>query len=292
MSLVAGKLGWFVVKPEELDEPLYELTHARHDPAHCLAPGLFRSLKKGDRKKLKLDVVYEYGSGTRLEFSGPEPLGGDDLRVLQGLVAMAGPQGLLLSPDPQTDAGKQLRLFLEPKWEAVQANAMVVKGSYRKLAAQIGYLNVDDSRPIRECIERLWKVSIIVQHKGKRLGYRLLSEYASDDAQGRLHVALNPRIASAVMGDSPHSRIELREVRRLQSDPARLIHQRLCGFIDPGKTRNVGLDTLTAYAWPDEAVGSAVRMRHKRAREALAEIEGCGWTVVESAKGQFEISRP
>lgn len=291
MSRVAGNRG-FAVKPEELDEPLYELTHARHDPAHCLAPGLFRSLKKGDRKKLKLDVVYEYGSGTRLEFSGPEPLGGDDLRVLQGLVAMAGPQGLLLSPDPQTDAGKQLRLFLEPKWEAVQANALVVKGSYRKLAAQIGYLNVDDSRPIRECIERLWKVSIIVQHKGKRLGYRLLSEYASDDVQGRLHVALNPRIASAVIGDSPHSRIELSEVRRLQSDPARLIHQRLCGFIDPGKTRPVGLDTLTAYAWPDEAVGSAVRMRHKRAREALAEIEGCGWTVVESAKGQFEISRP
>lgn len=283
------------MKPEddELKEgPLHELTHARHDPAHCLAPGLFRSLKKGDRKKLKLDVVYEYGSGTRLEFSGPEPLGSDDLRVLQGLVAMAGPAGLLLSPEPLTEAGKQLRLFLEPKWEAVQSNAMVVKGSYRKLAAEIGYQNADDSRPIRESIERLWKVSIIIQHKGKRMGYRLLSEYASDDAQGRLHVALNPRIASAVMGDSPHSRIELSEVRRLQGDAARLIHQRLCGYIDPGKTRNVSLDTLAAYAWPDEAVGSAVRMRHKRARDALAEIEGCGWTVVETTKGQFKISRP
>ena len=283
------------MKPEddELKEgPLHELTHAKHDPAHCLAPGLFRSLKKGDRKKLKLDVVYEFGSGTRLEFSGPEPLGSDDLRVLQGLVAMAGPDGLLLSPDPQTDAGKQLRLFLEPKWEAVQSNAMVVKGSYRKLASEIGYLNIEDSRPIRDCIERLWKVSIIVQHKGKRMGYRLLSEYASDDVQGRLHVALNPRIASAVMGDSPHSRIELSEVRRLQSDPARLIHQRLCGYIDPGKTRNVGLDTLATYAWPDEVVGSAMRMRHKRAREALAEIEGCGWAVVETTKGQFKISRP
>jgi hypothetical protein len=36
----------------------YDLTHARHDPAHCLAPGLFRSLKKGERRTGKLDVTY------------------------------------------------------------------------------------------------------------------------------------------------------------------------------------------------------------------------------------------
>ncbi|WP_268916240.1 replication protein C, IncQ-type, partial [Aeromonas caviae] len=35
--------------------------------------------------------VYDYGDGKRIEFSGPEPLGADDLRILQGLVAMAGP---------------------------------------------------------------------------------------------------------------------------------------------------------------------------------------------------------
>ncbi|WP_268915743.1 replication protein C, IncQ-type, partial [Aeromonas caviae] len=33
----------------------------RHDPAHCLAPGLFRSLKRGERKRLKLDVTYTHG---------------------------------------------------------------------------------------------------------------------------------------------------------------------------------------------------------------------------------------
>ena len=27
---------------------------------HCLVPGLFRSLKRGERKKLKLDVTYHY----------------------------------------------------------------------------------------------------------------------------------------------------------------------------------------------------------------------------------------
>ncbi|WP_268915883.1 replication protein C, IncQ-type, partial [Aeromonas caviae] len=33
---------------------------------------------------------------------------------------------------------------------------MVVKGSYRALAREIGYANPDDTKPVRECIERLW----------------------------------------------------------------------------------------------------------------------------------------
>lgn len=194
----------------------HDLTHARHDPAHCLAPGLFRSLKRGERKRGKLDVVYDYGDGKRIEFSGPEPLGADDLRILQGLVAMAGPGGLVLSPEPQTEAGQQLRLFLEPKWEAVQQDAMVVKGSYRALAREIGYADPDNTRPVRECIERLWKVSIIAQNGRKRQGFRLLSEYASDEQDGKLYVALNPLIARAVMGGAQHVRIDMDEVRALQ----------------------------------------------------------------------------
>ncbi|MBP8151671.1 MAG: replication protein C, partial [Xylophilus sp.] len=63
------------------------LTHARHDPMHCLAPGLFRSLKRGDRKKLKLDVTYRYGDNECARFIDFEPLGADDMRLLQGLVA-------------------------------------------------------------------------------------------------------------------------------------------------------------------------------------------------------------
>ncbi|HEX6990361.1 MAG TPA: replication protein C, IncQ-type, partial [Gemmatimonadales bacterium] len=166
----------------------HDLTHARHDPIHCLAPGLFRSLQKGERKRAKLDVVYDFGDGRRVEFSGPEPLGADDLRVLQGLVAMAGPAGLVLSPKPQTDAGRQLRLFLEPKWDAIRQDAMVVRGSYRALVREVGYANVDNAKPIRDCIERLWKVSVIVQDGKRRQGFRLLSEYASDEHDGKLYV--------------------------------------------------------------------------------------------------------
>jgi hypothetical protein len=271
----------------------HDLTHARHDPAHCLAPGLFRSLQRGERKRGKLDVVHDYGDGKRIEFSGPEPLGGDDLRILQGLVAMAGPSGIVLSPEPKTEGGRQLRLFLEPKWEAVQQDAMVVKGSYRALAREIGYANPDDTKPVRECIERLWKVSIIVQNDRKRRGFRLLSEYASDEKDGKLYVALNPLIAQAVMGGGQYVRINMDEVRALQADPARLMHQRLCGWIDPGKSGKAEIGTLCGYAWPDEVTNvNTLKKRRQTARKALAELAAVGWTVSEYAKGKWEISRP
>ena len=279
-----------MVKPKNK----YSLSHVRHDPAHCLAPGLFRALKRGERKRSKLDVTYDYGDGKRIEFKGPEPLGADDLRILQGLVAMAGPNGLVLSPEPKTEGGQQLRLFLEPKWEAVTADAMVVKGSYRALAREIGYAEDGGSqfKAIRECIERLWTVSIIAQNGRKRQGFRLLAEYASDEAGGRLYVALNPLIAQAVMGGGQHVRISMDEVRALDSEAARLLHQRLCGWIDPGKTGKAAIDTLCGYVWPSEASGAAMRKRRQRVREALPELIALGWTVNEYAAGKYDIARP
>lgn len=275
-------------------KPKHDLTHARHDPAHCLAPGLFRALKRGERKREKLDVAYDYSNGKRIEFKGPEPLGADDLRILQGLVAMAGPSGLVLSPEPKTDGGQQLRLSLETKWDAVEADAMVVKGSYRALARETGYAEDGGSqfKAIRECIERLWTVSIIAQDGRKRQGFRLLADYASDETDGRLYVALNPMIAQAVMGGGQHVRISMDEVRALSSETARLLHQRLCGWIDPGKSGKIGMDALCGYAWPNDASNSAMRKRRQRVREALAELEALGWSVTEYARGKCDIERP
>lgn len=143
----------------------FELTHVRHDPAHCLAPGLFRSLKRGERKRLKLDVTYTHGDDS-IRFWGPEPLGVDDLRVLQGLVAMAavsgeGGRGIVLSPEPKTGEGQQLRLWLDLKWDAIEKDSMVAKGSFRQLARELGYADDGGSqfKTIRESIERLWAVS-------------------------------------------------------------------------------------------------------------------------------------
>jgi hypothetical protein len=280
----------------------YDLTHARHDPAHCLAPGLFRSLKRGERKRLKLDITYQCG-GDSIRFWGPEPLGVDDLRVLQGLVAMAATsggsgRGIVLSPEPKTGEGQQLRLWLDLKWDAIEKDTMVAKGSFRQLAKEIGYTTDSGGafRVIRESIERLWSVSVIVERDGRRQGFRILADYASDEREGKLFVALNPRLAEAVMGKRPHTRIDMNEVRALQTDPVRFIYQRLCGWIDPGKAGTITIDTLCEYVWhdPDGATPSnaTVRQRRTTARKALKELAALqSWTVEEYTKDKWSIYR-
>lgn len=207
---------------------MVDLTHARHDRAHVLAPGLFRSLAPGERKKLKLDVTYNFGAREQIEFRGFEPLGVLEMRVLQGLVAMAGPDGLVLDDhDRAGPAGGQLMLDLfEPDPIVMAAKlkpaSLVVQDSFRRLAREIGMDEGGASvKKIRMAVERMFGVTIFVQSSsGKRLGMRLLAGYASDESTGDLYVALNPRIAAAVMGNTPHARIDLAEVRQLKSDPS------------------------------------------------------------------------
>jgi len=292
------------IKPEpEMTESeipeIYELTHARHDPATCLVPGLFRSLMRGERKKEKLDITYTHGKSS-VRFWGPEPLGADDLRVLQGLVAMAavsGPnrRGITLRPEPITQAGKELREALEMRWDAVERDALVVQGSFSRLTKEIGYAEDGGKQigAIRKCIERLWAVSVIVERLGRRQGFRILSDYGSDEKSGQLHVALNPRFLDSVLGvGKRYTHIEMAEVRALRTDPARLIHQRLCGWIDPGKSGRVEIATLCGYVWPDAASDATHRQRRVTMRRVMAELAEIGWSVEEYAKNKWDIRRP
>lgn len=270
----------------------HDLTHARHDLAHCLAPGLFRSLKRGERKRGKLDVTYTFAEGESMRFVGFEPLGADDMRLLQGIVALGGPNGILLTPEPTTETGQQLRLFLEPRFEAIEQDGLVVRESLTKLLSETGMTDSGDNiKTLKASLLRMSNVTILVTKGQRQAAFHLMS-HAFDEADGRLWVALNPRIAEAILGHRPYARIDMAEVRALQTDPARLMHQRLCGWIDPGKSGRVELDTLCGYAWPVQASAEAMKKRRQSARKALPELAALGWTVSEYAKKKFEISRP
>jgi len=276
----------------------YELSHARIDPSHCLAPGLFRSLMKGERKKRKLDIVYQFNSSQRIEFSGPEPLDDLDLRVLQGLVAMAGLSGGLLDiHHPKTPTGKELSAALEPTGAGLFEDALAIEGSFYKLAKEIGYKNPGSTRTIkdmRDSIERLWKVSIIVRDGSATRGFRLLADNLSSESKG-FYVALNPMIAQAALGAGRrYSKISMAEIRALKTAPARLIHFRLCGFIDPKKEHPtlISVDTLCGYVWPDPTSGRALNKRREKAKLGLLELSDLGWSINEISKNKFKIARP
>ncbi len=272
----------------------FDLTHARHDPAHCLAPGLFRSLKRGDRKYFKLDVKYDYGEKQQLRFVGFEPLDAQDMRMLQGIVALSGPKGIVLEPEPSTDCGRQLRLMLETKLDAERADALVVKGTLGGLMREIGYLTDGAAarQDLKDSLRRMSNVTVFVSEGQREASFHLLS-YVFDEADGSLFIALNPRVTEAILGRRGFTRIDMHEVRALKSDPARLLHQRLCGWISPGKPRVVELDTLCMYVWPDKNDNTnTVKTRRQTVRKAMLELKGLGWDITECGKNKFEINRP
>lgn len=259
----------------------FNTTHARHDPAHCLAPGLFRSLKRGDRKQMKLDVTYQYADNEQARFIGFEPLGADDMRLLQGLVALSGPKGIILTPSPKADI-----------FDAATQDALVVQESLTRLLSEIGLTaGGDNLKGIKASLVRMSNVTVIVTKDGKQASFHLMS-HALDEADGRLFVALNPRITEAILGRRAYTWIDMAEVRGLESDPARFMHQRLCGWINTGKAGRVALDTLCGYVWPNEINENAMRKRRSVARKALNELAALGWTIKEYAKDKWEISRP
>lgn len=277
----------------------FQLLYANHDAAHCLAPGLFRSLKKGDREVLKLSVKYQLNEDTKIEFRGPDPLGVDDMRVLQGLVAMASKPGdhrYILDSDPKEMEGKQLRELLQAQFDARDQDGLVVKGSFRQLAREIGYPSPDGGtlhKTLKACVERLWAVSVIVEHKGVRQGFRILSQYRSDEQAGTLSVALNPRLTRALLHPSggQYFRLDMNEVRGLTNDPARLIHQRL-HWLNPGYSCKVLLDTLCSYVWPVEGNAETMKKRRQRIAVALADLESIGWSVARPTATMVNIRRP
>jgi plasmid and phage iteron-binding protein len=271
----------------------HSLTYAKHDPAHCLVPGLFRSLKRGERKKAKLDITYSLNKNESLRFIGFEPLGADDMRILQGIVALGGVHGVLLTQEPETAAGQQLRILLDPKFEAIDQDGMVVKESLSKLLTEIGMVKSGDNiKSLKASLVRMANITVIVTKEHKQASFHLMS-YTLNEDDWKIWIALNPRIAEAILGRRPYTRINMAEVRALKTDPSRLIHQRLCGWIDVGKVGRIDISTLCNYVWPNAApTEAAQRQRKSVARKAIIEIGAIGWTLNEYIKDRWEIRRP
>jgi hypothetical protein len=279
---------------KKLPQLMYELTHARHEPGHCLS-GLFRSIKKGERKKGKLDVTYKTGD-KKLRFVGFEFLGVDDLRVLQGLISMGGPSKLRLKLDgsAKTEIGRILAVALNPREYAKNMVARYIETTIYKLMKEIGYKT--DSKPqyklVDNSLTRMANVTMFVEIDGIKWSSNLLS-FSLNEHTKELSVALNPLVTRAILGEIKFTWIDMREVRSLKTDSARLIHERLCAWVNQGeKSKPVSLDKITSYVWPDPATDGTMRKRRFDARKALKEIEGTGWKMEEIRKGIFLFTRP
>ena len=281
---------------------IYKTDYLDHESAFCLSPGLFRSCPKGGGNT-RLEVDHVTG-GLKFEFRGPYLLTPGELRVLQGLIAIApfsndAENGWLgLYPDTENPIGIEHRRTMDFLGTTREKPVVVTRTSFFELAREIGYgpNSFDSGKQIgtlRRSIERLWMTSVIVEDlaTGKRDGSRLVSQYQSD--KKGFTVALNFRIASIALGVTKrYTRISMSEIRALKTDPARLMHQRLCAWIDQGKTGSIELDTLCGYVWFETAISvNTIRRRRQIVRNALKEFVALGWEVCEHVTDKFAITR-
>lgn len=262
---------------------------AKMAPAICHAPGLFVSRDKNAPEQL---MKLNYVVGPLLyRFVGPQ-LGPVELRVLQGLVALSAMQNFGEETGARDESLDEVQALL--------SRSAQVRTSYNQLAQAIGYQADSGSAHagIRKALEQLFAVAVFIS-RADELGAKdmaaghLLTRLQSSEARNAIDVALCPILAAAALGGrGEYLRINLDEVRRLKSDPARLLHRRL-HYINAGqKPRNVRLDTLAGYIWPVEANASTHRKRRERVGKAVSELEyRLGWTVKKTADG-YLIGRP
>jgi|GEM_PF-495237 len=266
------------------------LTHACHDPALCMAPGLFRSVVKGKRGNLA--ISYVHSRSVSIKFRALESLGADDLRILQVLVALAATQRSVITDASASPASKALRAGMSLSGVARSQGLLIARSSYRQLARELGYRNTENTRPIQVCIKRLANVSVEVETHGRIGGFSLLSEYRDPSEKCGLCIALNPRITLVVQRKVAFTIIRLDEARKLCSDASRLIHQRLSAWIGAGKTSLCNLETLCSYVWPEPTKSAhTAKSRRRTTRKAMDEIAGAGWGVEEYQQGKFRIAR-
>ena len=274
---------------------LCKLTHARHNTWHCTTPGLFRSLQKGSRKKQKLDVQHTIGD-VKIHFTGYEPLGGNDLRLLQGLVAWAGLDGMVLSPCPDESQkiSSELRKSLQTAESGSAEDAIFLRVSLTRLLQEIGVAASGKSiADAHQILKRLASVTVFFTQGSVTASSRLLG-FVVDGETHKLWVALNSHLAKSIIGSGRNfTRINLDEVRLLKTDAGRIIHQRLCAWVNPGARRKVSVDVLCGYAWHEPApTANSLCKRLERLHHAVADIQQCGWQVSRETTGGYVFVRP
>jgi len=253
------------------------------------APSLFQSLPKGQIQQQRT-LNYQAGE-LQFQFVGPL-LGALELRVLQGLAGLAGPQNHELIVGAKGDPAQEDQ---EPEVERI-----TISTSYNELARVIGYrANSGSSNSvIRDALETLCSMSVFVGladaplSENRAVGTILNQQLDPKDGPSIVVEMCLVLTAAILGGRGQYLRVSLDEVRSLKTDPARLLHHRL-HWVNQGCTRDVKISTMMNYVWPNSTESpSTLRTRRQVVRRALNELMGLGWTVFKKAGDLYSIGRP
>lgn len=271
---------------------------ARFDRATVLASGLFVSLDKRERRvpeegpALQVTFVYQKLKRT-VSFEGPEQLGVSDLRVLQGLMAMATAAGL-----GRLAAGTAGSAVLAGGWqELVRACGVRSKGGE---TVEPRTTSGRRSEQLQKSLQRLASVRVTASDRPGEIE-PLVSIDPSCDTREGFRVGFCTELTGALGAGSngkQYLKVDMVEARELRADAARLLHFRLSN-VNEGTSREFTQAEMEYMIWgADEAATDAIRKHRRRllaqAVVALGALKGWNVQAVQGAKGAWvwRVSRP
>lgn len=277
--------------------------YAKFDPA-LATDGLFTPTARRGQ------ALYEVGrtwDGGEIRFEGVQ-LTAAHQSVLLAVCARTGRGGLLVKGSKDDPLGAQFGLdfdketaekttrALATRGVAAEEETAVVECSAYAILADAG---MDDGGNNYITLSKLLtQLATVVMYRrvGKRGGSSNLLSFVHDG--DKMSIALNWRLAAAILGDHQNIQVSLYERHRLNGSVARLLHAWLSCFVRPGKGLMNGqgakLDTLAAHIWGNRPVSAGVaRNRRTDLRKAIAEIGGLpGWSASVDARGVAHFNRP
>jgi len=276
---------------------------ARFDRATVLAAGLFVSLDKRKRPTpseeigasvSRLQVAFQYQQLKRtVNYEGPEQLGVSDLRVLQGVMAMATMAGV-----GRQDESITAVTVLEGGWQALVRAC----GVRSKTGATVDPRTTSGRRSeqLQKSLRRLSSVRVTASDRSGE-SESLISMDPGYDTKRGFRVGFCTELLGALgagRNGKQYLKVDLVEARSLRADVARLLHFRLSN-VNEGTSREFSQPELEKMIWgDDEAATEAIRKHRKRlfiqAKDAVGALDGWSVISVQRARGDWawKVSRP
>lgn len=265
---------------------------------------LFRPLPKmKDGVRPILDVTYRpLVSGPYLRFSAKAALGIPEQTLLLVLIELAKEQyekfanDVIVNDETGSEIGRELWSKLHKDKSFNGEQTLRLETCWYELNRRCGSQTGGATQALRALqLERLCEVVVweyAGDEKRTKRQSNLVVWLVGDDE--RIHLALNCRLASAILG-KPYSQVSLTERLHLKRDIPMALHAFLSTTIGRGHHLKIGVEKLLDRLWPgskEDALASTHRSRRSDVHDGLVALGRLDeWSVEWERKDLAVVTR-
>jgi len=251
--------------------------HACVQPTHCLANGLFRPIKHGQRAETALNITHPYKTYTFRWQHPAKSLCIKDQRVFLAVLFLASVPGrsICVGADYPDEQMQEARNALDLKFGAQDAACLTIATTARELTNVLGLaISGPALSRIVESLERLAGVTFSIATGGTDNTVwqsKMFSLVNVDDKN--LLIGICPTLSKPLSDKKTEKTyIDMKEQRALTTDAAQRLHVWLSAWLRPTEGRRIQLDLLVKHVWGDSCTGNTLYTRRDTLKQALNEL--------------------